>query len=279
MNKRALILTVGTFALLAAACSTAASSKSDTEVRPFTEVQATEAVFENDPTFPDRGIFRITTTEPLICAIVWGETEDLGNFNNSLDMNGTGIVEHTVFLPGAEAGSTYFYRLQGSGADGTLYQSELLAFTLPPATEETSPEASQPEYGENLALGATVAATSSDFSASWSGANAIDGDLATEWSSAGDGDDAFITIDLGSEQAVGAVSFVTRSMADGSAITSTFTVVVDDDAIYGPFPAGTPAEPAVTSVSFSGTTLRFEVDASTGGNTGAVEVEAFAPAG
>jgi hypothetical protein len=123
-----------------------------------------------------------------------------------------------------------------------------------------------------------VVATSSDFSASWSGANAIDGDLATEWSSAGDGDDAFITIDLGSEQAVGAVSFVTRSMADGSAITSTFTVVVDD-AIYGPFPAGTPAEPAVTGVSFSGTTLRFEVDTSTGGNTGAIEVEVFAPTG
>jgi len=278
MNKRVLILTIGAFALLAAACSTATNQESNTEVRPFTEVQAGDAVFDNDPTFPDRGIFRITTTEPLICAIVWGETEELGSFNNSLDMNGTGIVEHNVFLPGAQPGKTYFYRLQGSGADGTLYQSELMTFTLPPA-EATSSEASAPEHGENLALGTTVVETSSDFSASWSGANAIDGDLSTEWSSAGDGDDAFITIDLGSEQTVGAVSFLTRSMADGSAITSTFTVVVDDGERYGPFPAGTPAEPAVSEVSFTGSTLRFEVDNGTGGNTGAIEVEVFAPAG
>ena len=83
MKKHVLIIVVGAFALLAAACSS--GSNADTEVRPFTEVQASDAVFENDPTFPGRGIFRITTTEPLICAIAWGETEDLGNFNNSLD--------------------------------------------------------------------------------------------------------------------------------------------------------------------------------------------------
>jgi len=136
MRKANLIIAAGAFALIAAACS--GGSDGEASVRPFSEVQATDATFENDPTFPGRGILRVDTTEPMICAIVWGETEDLGNFNNSLDMNGTGIVEHNVMLPGAEAGKTYFYRLQGSAADGTLYQSELLTFTLPPGDGTSS---------------------------------------------------------------------------------------------------------------------------------------------
>ena len=35
-------------------------------VLPFSLVQSGAFVFENDPTFPDRGIFRVTTTEPMI---------------------------------------------------------------------------------------------------------------------------------------------------------------------------------------------------------------------
>lgn len=118
----------------AAAVAACGGSGGSTEVRPFSEVQADEFVFESDPTTPDRGIFRVTTTEPMICAIVWGESEELGNFNNSLAMNGTGIVDHDVFLPGAEPGETYFFRVQGSTTDGMLFQSELATFTLPNAS-------------------------------------------------------------------------------------------------------------------------------------------------
>ena len=129
--------------LVAIACGSDAGADDEmgaggTEVRPFSDVQAGDLVFENDPNFPGRGIFRLRTTEPMICAIVWGETEALGNFNNSLSMNGTGIVDHDVLLPGAEAGKTYFYRVQGSTADGTLYQSELATFTLPAAEDHAA---------------------------------------------------------------------------------------------------------------------------------------------
>ncbi|MEA3502859.1 MAG: discoidin domain-containing protein [Actinomycetota bacterium] len=274
MRKTSLIVAAGAFALLVAACS--AGSDDSAAVRPFSEVQATDAVFENDPTFPGRGILRVDTTEPMICAIVWGETEALGHFNNSLDMNGTGIVEHNVLLPGAEAGGTYFYRLQGSAADGTLYQSELMTFTLPPSDEASSGDGAA-EHGVNVAEGATVVEVSSEFSSSWSGANAVDGDLNTEWSSAGDAGDAFITIDLGSAQEIAAVEFLTRTMADGSATTQTFFVVVDDGERLGPFQAGNPANPVLNDVSFTGTVLRFEVEESTGGNTGAIEIRAFSP--
>jgi hypothetical protein len=274
MSKANLIIAAGAIALLAAACSS--GTDEDTAVRPFSEIQATEATFENDATFPGRGILRVDTTEPMICAIVWGETEDLGNFNNSLDMNGTGIVEHNVLLPGAESSQTYFYRLQGSTADGTLYQSELTTFTLPSNEGETSDEAAA-EHGVNVAEGATIIEVSSEFSASWAGANAFDGDLNTEWSSAGDADEAFIVIDLGSSQEIAGVEFLTRTMTDGSATTEAFFVVVDGGERLGPFVAGNPANPVLNDASFTGQILRFEVQDTTGGNTGAIEIRAFAP--
>lgn len=258
-------------ALLIAACSDDASP--DAEVRPFSEVQETDFVFEADPTNPDRGIFRVTTTEPMICAIIWGEDESFGNFNNSLAMNGTGITEHDVFLAGAEPGVEYVFKVQGSTADGTLYESPVGTFTVP-VTEGS--DSGDDERGPNLALDATITEVSSEFSDSFSAANAVDGDTSTEWSSAGSGDDAFITIDLGSEQQIAGVGFLTRSMADGSAITEEYTVTVDDES-FGPFAAGTVADPNVAEIEATGRLIRFEVTRTTGGNTGAVEVQVFGP--
>ena len=276
-RRRAIALVV-----LASAVQLAAASGSDDdggatagEVRPFSEVQADEFVFEADPTNLERGIFRVTTTEPMICAIVWGETEQLGNFNNSLSMNGTGIVDHDVFLPGAEPGRIYFFRVQGSTADGTLYQSDLATFTLPErndaATEAT------PDHGPNLALDGTVAEVSSEFNDGFAASNAIDDIGTTEWSSRGDGDDAFITIDLGADAEIGGVEFITRSMLDGTAITETYTVTVDDGEPFGPFPAGTAVDPNFAPIDATGRMIRFDVEASTGGNVGAVEVRILAP--
>lgn len=111
---------------------------------------------------------------------------------------------------------------------------------------------------------------SSEFSEDFAAANAVDGDLATAWSSRGDRDRAFITIDLGAPVDVTAVAFRTRSIGDGSATTETFTIEVDGD-LYGPYPAG----PTPTATSFTGQILRFEVDSSTGGNTGAAEIEVY----
>jgi hypothetical protein len=110
---------------------------------------------------------------------------------------------------------------------------------------------------------------SSEFSDAFGAGNAIDGDPATEWSSSGDGDDAFLVIDLGREVEVAGFGFHTRSMSDGSATAETFNVTVDDGNTFGPFPVGR-AEASVT-----GRVIRFDVDQSTGGNTGATEVEVF----
>jgi hypothetical protein len=162
-------------------------------------------------------------------------------------------------LPGTE----YQYRLQRVAADGKIYRSEVMTFTTPSAEPAEA-------FGPNVAVGAEVMDVSSEFSSEFAAANAVDGDLATEWSSQDDGNDAFITIDLGEMVDVTAVGFRTRTMSDGSATTETFTVEVDGTS-HGPFPAGDiPSE-----VAFRGRGLTYRVDSSSVGNTGAVEVEAF----
>lgn len=248
-----------------------AASSSAADVRAFSEVQADPFVFEADPTNAERGIFRVETTEPMICAIVWGETEAFGNFNNSLGMNGTGTVAHDVYLPGAVAGRQYYFQVQGSTADGTLYRSETATFTIPEIDQPGS-SVDPDERGPNLALGASVVDVSSEFNAGFAADLAIDGSGTTEWSSAGDGDEAFITIDLGRSVEIAEVEFITRSMLDGTAIAETFSVTVDDSTTFGPFPAGTAVAPNSAAVGTTGRVVRFDVDTSTGGNVGAVEV-------
>lgn len=267
-------------AVLGAACGDDSDSSSggEGELLPFELIQASEFVFEADPTDPGRGIFRVETTVPSICAIVWGETEDFGNFNNSLAMNGTGIIQHDVVLPGAEAGQTYFFRVQGSTADGNQYRSETGTFTIP-ETEGAAPDGDATEdHGDNRALGASIVDVSSVFGAGWEAENAVDGDTNTEWASRGDGDEGFITIDLGAPFDLTGVEFLTRSMLDGTATTEMYTVSVDGGDQLGPFPAGNVVDPNFSPIELTGREIRIDVDSSTGGNVGAVEIRVFGEA-
>lgn len=294
MSKRAftrIAAILATLAILASACGssgsdsasdTASSQSSTGQLLPFSLVQASDFAFEADITDPNRGIFHLTTTEAMICTIVWGETEAFGHFNNSLAMNGTGIVQHDVFLPGAERGKTYFFRVQGSTADGNQYRSDTGTFTIPEIDNPTGDAmAADPMavHGTNLALTSTVVDSSSEFGPGWEAANAIDGDDTTEWATKGDGDSGFLTIDLGSSQAVVGTEFITRRMLDGTAITDTYTISIDGGEPLGPFTAGTPAEPNFNAAEFSGQVIRFDIVSSSGGNVGAIEVNVFAPAG
>jgi len=118
-----------------------------------------------------------------------------------------------------------------------------------------------------VAVGATVVEVSSEFSSAFSGANTIDGNPAAEWSTRGGGDDAYLVVNLDREVDVVAVGFHARTMSDGSATTENYTVTVDGADTYGPFLVG------CTDVTFIGRIVRFDVDNSSGGNTGATEVE------
>jgi hypothetical protein len=183
-----------------------------------------------------------------------------------------------------QAETTYHYRLQGTASDGTFFASEDLTFRTPAATSVTA--ASVPAEAEaaaaaganlaSAAAGARVVEVSSSFGSgeTWGGAKAIDGDPTTAWSSAGDGDGAFVTVELAEETALRAVGFWTRTMVS-SAQASVFQVVTDDGTVLGPFEIPAADQLYVFAVSARTQRLRFEVIASSGGNTGAVEVAAF----
>jgi hypothetical protein len=212
-------------------------------------------------------IVQVETNPPTVCAIAYGKTSALGSIADDPDMGGTAISRHTVILSRLTPGTTYRFLLTATDAQGLVFQTpDVTTFTTP--RQRGGP-------GLDIAIGAKIVAVSSQYSNAYRAANAVDGNLSTEWSSDDDGDRAFITIDLGRQHKITGISFITRAMSDGSAITRTFAVVVDGRRRYGPFPAGNPQDPHVVPVSFTARFLRFEVVQSTGGNTGAAEIEVF----
>ena len=267
-----LVAMVGAVALFAAACS---DSGSDEAVRDFSEIQSSDFEFTVDANGAAK--MNVSTSIDAACSISYGETDALGTIGTDDDMGGAAHDDHEVILVDAEPGGTHQFRVQGADPEGNIYQSELATFTLPDAPVGAGE--SMEDHGVNVAEGAEVLDVSSIFSGSWAGPNAFDGDMATEWATKGSGDDAFIVVDLGSTQEISGVEFITRTMSDGSATTTEYTVTVDDGETYGPFPAGDQADPGFVDVGFTGSVLRFDVAVSTGGNTGAIETRAFAAAG
>jgi hypothetical protein len=243
---------------LAGACQNAAGGGE--EVLDFAHIAEAGPTIETSPSGIS-AVLRVSTTIDAVCAVAYGETEALGKLATDQEMGAGGHSDHEVLLSGLAPDTGHFYRLQGVGVDGRLYRSEILTFRTPPASEVLP--------GRNVAVDSEVVEVSSQFSEDFSAINAIDGDPATEWSTAGDGDDAYLVIDLGREVDVVAVGFHTRSMSDGSATAETFILTVDNADTHGPFPVGR------AEVSFTGKVIRFEVDSSTEGNTGATEIEVF----
>ncbi len=236
------------------------------------EVRAAEQVFVEDPVVePDvsgtSATLRVVTDREMACAVVFGRDESLGDgIATDDDMGGGAHTDHAAVMRDLEPDTEYFYRVQGSGADGELYRSELRTFRTPPAAVVATP-------GDNVALGARVVDVSSEFSDTYAAANAVDGNPNTEWSSAGDGDDASITLDLGRQVGVVGVALRSRSMSDGTSVIETFTVTVDDGQTLGPFDAGTTV--TVHELDVTGRVLRIDAERTTGGNTGAAEIEVY----
>lgn len=219
---------------------------------------------------------RVTTRIPVVCSVVFGVDQSYGNQSTDLDMAGRAHSEHHAPLRGLEPDTIYHYRLQGTGSDGTLFASEDLTFRTPPAEEDDD------DLGTNLATlaaGAQVIDSSSTFGsgATWGPENAIDDDPRTEWSSATDGNAAFIEIELASTTAIRAVGLWTRTMGATAQIIE-FRVVTGDGVVLGPFTLPDANQLYRFEVEAQARVVRFEVVDSSGGNTGAVEVAVFGEA-
>jgi hypothetical protein len=245
---------------LVASPARAVAAEPPTAPVPFEAIAASPIVVTPDPSGRS-AILTVRTTIDAACSVVYGPDERFGRIAVDADMGGGAHADHHPTLVGLEPDTEYRYRVQGTGADGTLYVSDVLTFRTPPAP-----------LGEpaNLALGAVVSDVSSEYDAAYAATAAIDGDPSTAWSSAGDGDDAWIELDLGQMTSIGTVVFRTRSMGDGTAVTQTFTLTADGEEV-GTYPADVPVE-----LDLDARVLRFDVAESTGGNTGAIEIEVLA---
>lgn len=253
-----------TVALLALALLSACTSSEapDVAVRPIEDILDSDIQINTDPS-GTTAVVEVSTSLPVACAVVYGSDDSFGSIAVDDDMRGGAHEEHQPRLTGLQPDTEYSYVLQGSDTAGVLYRSDVMTFRTPPAEAISTP-------GENVAPSATVGDVSSAFSDDFAAANAIDGDLGTEWSTAGDGDDAWIEIDLGDEADIAGFRYQSREMTDGTAIVETYTVTIGDQE-FGPFPAG-----QVQEVQAAGRVVRFDAETTTGGNTGAVEIEVYA---
>ncbi len=256
-------------AVLVAACSS--SDGSSLATRPLSEI-LTGSVEMVDLTANSASV-RVDTAVDVVCSVVYGTDTGYGNQSTDPDMGGLPHTQHRAPLRGLLPDTLYHYRLQGTGADGTVYVSDDLTFRTPAG------DSSAEENGQNvasLAASARVAEVSSTFgdSSAWAADNAIDDDPRTEWSSAGDGNAAFISIDLAETYELTGIGFWTRTMGSSAQITR-IEVVTEDGTKLGPFEIPDASRMYVFPVSVSAQRLRFDVLDSSGGNTGAVEIAAF----
>ena len=240
---------------------------------PFEMIEASAPVLVGLSATSTR--LEVSTTIPVNCLIIFGETEDFGRVAQDSDMGDSGAHEdHSPILTQLDPETTYFYRLQGSDTQGNFYVSEVFSFTTPPESDEVSDNLLSPSRG------AEVLEVSSNFNngandGSWGILNAFDDDPNTQWSSNGDGNDAFFTVQLGAESQINTIRFWTRTMSNNTAQIFSFTVTTETGDVYGPFELPDPEQAYEFEVEFTAETLRFDVVDSNGGNTGAVDIAVY----
>ena len=242
-------------------------------VFPFEMIEGTSPVLAGLTTTSTR--LEVSTTIPVNCLIIFGDSPDFGRVAQDSDMGDSGAHEdHSPILTNLEPETTYYYRLQGSDTNGNFYVSELFSFTTPPESTEISDNLLSPSRD------AEVLEVSSNFNngandGSWGILNAFDDDPNTQWSSNDDGNDAYFTVALGERSQINEISFWTRTMSNNTAQIFSFTVTTETGDVYGPFDLADPEQAYEFEVDFVAETLRFDVVDSNGGNTGAVDIAVF----
>jgi len=259
-------------ALLLSACGRPSSpSVSAAVVRPIDEILLETPRFEAGAT---SATVNVTTRIPVACAVVYGPTNAYGSIATDTDMAGGAHADHHPVLTGLAPDTVCYLRLQGVGPDGTLYRGEEFTFrTLPGAGA----------FGAaNLAATARIVAVSSEYGGASDGpfaaVRAIDGDPSTQWSSDGDGDAAWIEIELAAPTHVERVGFWTRTMGSSAQVLS-FRITTDQGEEFGPFELSDAAQIHSFDTDFTARRLRFEAVETSGGNTGAVEIEIYGSPG
>jgi hypothetical protein len=263
------------FALFLSVLLFAGTAHSETLPVPVLSI---EAITKNAP--PRVGAFshgeaKLTfqSAIPVACSVIYGETVRYGHIAVDADMDGGAHSNHHPTLANLKPDTLYHYRVQGTASDGRLFASRDMTFRTPPAAINKRVNLL------SLGAGAKVIAVSSNYGGSNAGAwgihGALDGKRSTEWSSRGDGDKAFVEIALAKASKLTSVSVWTRTMSDGTAQISRFTVTTDRGKVFGPFALKDASKPYEFKINATAKSLRLDVVKSSGGNTGLVAFAAY----
>lgn len=262
MRRTTLILS--TIAL--GACGDGPVEAGGDEVVRFSELRAEEVT-------SSRAVIRFTTSRPTSCEVEYGLA------NSRLDGRATDpsmvgeelLTTHAVPLEDLLAETTYFYRGFVVDSAGGEFRSAVESFTT---LADSDPMLT------NHALGATISDVSSNFGSgtndsTWGANNAIDGKMDTEWATQGDGDGAYIVIDLGQPRTLTRLGVRSRKMTDGTSIVKSVELTIDGGAPLGPFVTPNPDEAYGFELdpSVTGQVIRVDAVTTTGGNTGLKEIE------
>jgi len=250
------------------------------EIRPISDIY-TDGPPEITNITDSHATLAFISSIPVACSVVYGTDETYGMIAQDRNMNGGAITDHFPSLADLEPSTEYHYRVQGSDANGILYVSEPMTFTTPAAATDS------PINLAALSEGAQVVAVSSNFGGaandgSWGANSAIDENPSTAWSSSGDGNDAFIEIELAEAANVSEIAVWTRFMSNNTAKISSFTLTgkteMGEEKEVGPFTLPDADQAYPFEVDFGDMAIkvvRLDVVESNGGNTGLVEFAVY----
>ena len=290
MNQLRLFFLFTIILFTAAACSVAAGQPAGQPAAPENSVQLPPGV-ENVNFLPIEMIvdqelevsnfasdgsatLPVQTSAPVACSVVYGKTPAFGSLTLDQDMAGGAHADHNPILTGLEPETTYYFRLQGVDEEGNVYISETMSFTTPPQESSETENLASPEKGAVI-TGYSSAYGDAAPDARWGVLAAFDDNPNTEWSSNGDGNDAWVEVALARRAAIDSVAFQTRSMSDGSATTLAFTITTDSGETLGPFELPDDGRMYEFDTAVTAKTLRFNLIDTTGGNTGAVDIAVY----
>lgn len=267
-------------ALALAACSQSQADSTSTLTEGFTflpvegiidaELEVTDFAGDGSASLP------IRTSVPVACTIVYGTTPEFGSLTLDQDMAGGTHSDHDPLLIGLESETEYYFRVQGVDDDGNIYLSEMMTFTTPPqdTDQAVNENLASPENGAEI-IGYSSAFGDAGLNARWGAGSAVDDNPNTEWSSAGDGDGAWMAVELARRARIDSVEFQSRAMSDGTAIAQAFTITTGDGETLGPFELPDADSSYAFDMEIEAETLRFDLVDTTGGNTGVVDIAVF----
>ncbi len=181
------------------------------------------------------------------------------------------LYDHKIQIVGLIPRSVYQTNAVLVDRKGNVYATGVIKVDTPKMTGYV------PE-GTNIALlseGASITGTSSEWSASFAGQMAINGNGETEWASDGDGNNSWIEVSLPEPKKIHAIGFWTRTMGD-SAQASKISVVINGKTTFGPFKIPDATQPYYFKIPpIIAKKIKFKIMASNGGRTGAISVEAY----